>query len=310
MNFPRWFSRGVAWLDYGWLLPWLGRLPRWLARPLAAVRGCINCAFDLDWRTLSLGHGYVRGATLSAMAELVALSGSGASPRLLTLRRYLCASREEVDCWRLQRIDYSQVPCRMEGLEALLAAQSRGQGVVLLTAHFDSLYIGLALLARAGARIHLMATRITSDPQVPAAITRHFDHKIDTLDRLLAPARVARFEDGLRFFVRALQQGDAVMMACDGVGTSTDRPSPVRFLGQERLMASGPQFLAEKTGALVALFSCHEDGNGSFRISVSEPVSLAEGGLQRAYSVLEAQLLAMPWRWWAADQMRSYVPAR
>lgn len=309
MRFPRWLCRGVAWLDYGLVLPALARLPRALAWPLLVVRGAVNFAFDWDWRTLALGHGYVRSATLEAMRQLVTLSGSRQSPLWLTLKRYVCASREEVDCWRLHRLDYGRVAHSIEGLEGLLQARARGQGVVLLTAHFDSLYVGLALLARAGARIHLMATRITSDPQVPPAITRHFDHKIDTLDSLLAPARVARFEDGMRFFVRALQQGDAVMMACDGVGTSTDRPSPVQFLGAPRLMASGPQFLADKTGALVALFSCHQDSTGVFRVRVSEPVALADGGLQRAYGLLEEQLLAMPWRWWAADQMRNYVAA-
>jgi hypothetical protein len=299
----------VAWLDYGWVLPVLARLPRWLAWPLVVLRGGVNFVFDWDWRTLALGHGYVRGATLDAMRALAALAGSGQSPVWLTLKRYVCASREEVDCWRLHRLDYARVPHSIEGLEGLLQARARGQGVVLLTAHFDSLYVGLALLARAGARIHLMATRLTSDPQVPPTITQHFDHKIGTLDKLLAPARVARFEDGLRFFVRALQGGDAVMMACDGVGTSTDRPQPVRFLGAQRLMASGPEFLAAKAGALVALFSCYQDSRGVWRISVSDPVALEDGGMQRAYALLEEQLLAAPWRWWAADQMRNYVSA-
>ena len=309
IRLPHWLCRSVAWLDYGLVLPVLARLPRALAWPLLVVRGAVNFAFDLDWRTLALGHGYVRNATLAAMRQLVTLTGSGQSPVWLTFKRYVCASREEVDCWRLQRLDYARVAHSIEGLEGLLQTRARGQGVVLLTAHFDSLYIGLALLARTGAQIHLMATRITSNPQVPPAITRHFDHKIDTLGALLAPARVARVEDGMRYFMRALQQGDAVMMACDGVGTSTDRPSPVYFLGAQRLMASGPQFLAEKTGALVALFSCYQDSSGVFRVSVSEPVALSDGGLQRAYGLLEEQLLTMPWRWWAADQMCNYVTA-
>ena len=69
-QFPRWLSRGVARLDYGLVLPLLARLPRWLARPLWILRGCINYAMDWDWRTLSLGHGYVREATQHAMAQL------------------------------------------------------------------------------------------------------------------------------------------------------------------------------------------------------------------------------------------------
>lgn len=309
MKFPRWLSRGVAWLDYGHIVPLLARLPRWLAWPFVVLRGCVNYAFDFDWRTLALGHGYVRRATLDAMSRLNALSDSGQSARFLALRRYVCASREEVDCWRLLQINYDRVSHQIEGLEPLLTAQSRGQGVVLLTAHFDSLYIGLALLARAGLHVNVMATRITSDPRVPPAISQHFAHKVQALNTLLAPGKAAYFEDNMRFFIRALQRGDVVLMACDGVSTSEDRTDPVAFLGGMHLMASGPQFLAERAGAPIALFSCYEDDHGVFRISISEPKSLVDGGLQRAFSILETQVLATPWRWWGADQMRSYVQA-
>jgi predicted LPLAT superfamily acyltransferase len=309
MTFRHRISRAVASLDYGWLLPLLARLPQPLAWPLVVLRGCINYVFDFDWRTLSLGHGYVRPATHNAMAQLVQLAGSKASPRLLTLRRYLCTSREEVDSWRLSRLDYQNLPHRIQGLEPLLAAQARGQGVVLLTAHFDSLYIGLALLARAGLRVHLMATRITSDPRVPAAITEHYVRKTAALDTLLAPGQVVTFENNMRFFIRALRQGDAVVMACDGVSTSTERADPVQFLGGQQLMASGPQFLAKTTNAAIALFSCYQAKDGTFQIELTAPLGLAEDGLQRAFTALEAQLLAAPWRWWGADQMRSYIQA-
>ena len=307
MRFTRGVSRAIARLDYGLALPFLAALPRWLAWPFVVLRAGVNCVFDFDWRTLSLGHGYVRDATLDAMTRLEKLSGLERSARMLTFRRYVCASREEVDCRRLLRIDYARVPHQIEGLESLLAAQASGQGLVLLTAHFDSLYIGLALLARAGLRLDVMATRITSDPQVPAAISQHFLHKVQALTTLLAPGKAVYFENNLRFFIRALERGDAVLMACDGVSTSEDRTDPVAFLGGMHLMASGPQFLAERTGAPIALFSCYEDDRGVFQISISEPTSLADGGLQRAFSALETQILAAPWRWWGADQMRSYV---
>ena len=309
MKFPRWFALGVARLDYGLALPALARLPRWLARPLIALRGCVNYVFDFDWRTLSLGHGYVREATHNAMQHLVRLGGVNASARWLTLRRFVCTSREEVDSWRLPRINYARLPHRISGLEPLLAAQARGQGVVLLTAHFDSLYIGLALLARAGLRVNLMATRITEDPRVPPDITRHYVRKAQALNHLLSPGKVVQFEGNLRFFLRALRQGDAVVIACDGVSTSADRADAVQFLGAQRLMASGPQFLAEASHSPLALFSCHEDAQGVFQVQLSAPVALGDGGLQRAFALLEEQLLASPWRWWGADQMRSYTQA-
>jgi lauroyl/myristoyl acyltransferase len=308
-QFPRWLSRGVARLDYGLVLPLLARLPRWLARPLWLLRGCINYAMDWDWRTLSLGHGYVREATQHAMAQLRLQAPEGSLPRRLTLRRFLCMSREEVEAVRLNRLDRKTIQARITGLEPLLKARDNQQGVVLLTAHFDSLYVGLAALAEAGLTVNLMATRLTDDAMVPPAISRHFATKAVALNRLLAPGRVMHFEDSLRVFVSALRRGEIVVIACDGPSTSQDRSQPVDFLGARRLMASGPQFLAKAGHAPLALYTCQEGPSGHFTVEVTEPVTLDNGGLQQAYAALERHLLSHPWQWWAADLYRTYVPA-
>ena len=307
--FPRWLARGVARLDYGWALPLLARLPHWLARPLWILRGCVNYAMDWDWRTLSLGHGYVREATEHAMAQLRVQAGSHASPQRLTLRRFVCMSREEVQAARLSRLDRATIDARITGLEHLLKARDRQQGVVLMTAHFDSLYVGLAALAQAGLRVNLMSTKLTDDAMVPPAISRHFATKAAALNRLLAPGKVTHFEDSMRFFVSALRRGEIVVIACDGPSTSQDRSQPVDFLGERRLMASGPQFLARAGAAALALYTCQEGPHGHFAVEITEPASLDDGGLQRAYTALEGHLLAHPWQWWAADLYRTYVPA-
>lgn len=308
-QFPRWLARGVAQLDYGLAVPLLAWLPRWLARPLWILRGCINYAMDWDWRTLSLGHGYVREATQHAMGQLRAQAGAHDLPRRLTLRRFVCMSREEVEAIRLTRLDRTTIKARITGLEHLLKARDRQQGVVLLTAHFDSLYVGLAALAQAGLRVNLMSTRLTDDATVPPAISRHFATKIAALNRLLAPAQVVHVEGSMRFFVNALRKGEIVVIACDGPSTSQDRSQPVDFLGARRLMASGPQFLAKAGNAPLALYTCKEGPMGQYAVEITEPTSLEGGGLQRAYTALEGHLLTDPWRWWAADLYRTYVGA-
>ncbi|EJE53629.1 Lauroyl/myristoyl acyltransferase [Acidovorax sp. CF316] len=308
-QFPRWLSRSVARLDYGLVLPLLARLPRWLARPLWILRGCINYAMDWDWRTLSLGHGYVREATQHAMAQLRLQAQEGTLPRRLTLRRFVCMSREEVEAARLSHLDRKNIQARIIGLEALVKARDSQQGVVLMTAHFDSLYVGLAALAEAGLTVNLMSTKLTDDAMVPPAISQHFATKAVALNRLLAPGRVTHFEDSMRFFVSALRRGEIVVIACDGPSTSQDRSQPVDFLGAQRRMASGPQFLARAGHAPLALYTCQEGPGGHFTVEVTEPVTLENGGLQQAYSALERHLLAHPWQWWAADLYRTYVAA-
>lgn len=302
LRFPRW----VAEYDYGILLPFIARMPPWLARPCWTARGVINFVFDWDWRTFSLERGYVRQATIQAMQLLSKLAARRASPVWLTVRRFVCLSREEVDCHRLLDLNYDNIKNRIAGLDFLLDAQQRGQGVVLITAHFDSLYIGLALLAKSGLRVNLMSTRLTEDPVLPPAVRAHFALKITSLNELLSPGKVVHSEDNIHFFVKALRRGEIVVIAGDGPSTATDRSLAVPFLGKRRLMAAGPQFLAERTGSFVSLYTCQLTSDQFFDISISPPTLPSKGGIELAYSLMETQLLNEPWRWWAADITAAY----
>ena len=302
-RFPRW----VANLDYGYLLPMISKLPLWAARPCWVARGVVNFMLDWDWRTFSLGHGYVRGATFRAMCALLRPHPKLPHPFFLTLLRFVCMSREEVDCLRLSTLDYSKVNYRVSGLEYLQQAQRDRAGVILVTAHFDSLYIGLVLMARAGLKINLMSTRITDDPSVPSAISNHFETKVSSLNRLLSPGQVRNHEDNMHYFVKALKRGEIVVIAGDGPATTSGRSQAVNFLGRKRYMSAGPQFLAQSTNSFLASYTNQLSSDGCFDISISLPTRLAEGGLQSAYSALEAQILMQPWRWWAADLMQAYA---
>jgi lauroyl/myristoyl acyltransferase len=215
-------------------------------------------------------------------------------------------SREEVDCYRLNHIDYVSLPHQFKGLEYLLEAQENKIGVVLLHAHFDSLYIGLALLAKAGLRVNLMSTRITNDPRVPSAISKHYSEKRDVLNKLFSPGKVIHVEDSFSFFIKALKRGEIVVIACDGPATSTERSRPVQFMGGSRLMVAGPQFLAESTHSLIALYTCKETNGSVMEIEITKPTFIEDDGLQKAYSVLETHLLSEPWRWWSSDMLATY----
>lgn len=311
--FPAWLPPLVARLDYAALLPLLARLPRPVSQPLAALRGQLNWLCDFDWRTLSLGRRYVRAATLAGMRALVEYNGNTDGPRLaqrLVRQRYACTSREEVDAWRLARLDFTRLRCEIVGLEALRAAQERGQGVLLAKAHFDALYIGLGALAHNGIRLNLMGTRTIFDARIPPAIRRHYEMKTAALNQVLAPCRLAFYEDGMAFFVKALRRGEAVAMACDGPSSTPARATPVRFLGRSLLMSSGLEFLARATGAPIAFMACQELPGQRFRIIITPPTRLEEDGLQKAYDALEQSLRARPGSWWAADQYANYLDAR
>ena len=311
-EFPPWLPAWIARLDYGLAVPLLARLPRAWSEPLVRLRGQLHAAWDLDWRTLSLGRRYVRPATQQGMQALAQLQGHGGDGELvqrLVRERYVCVAREEVDSLRLKRLDFDRLDCEFIGLEGLLAAQRQGQGVLLAKAHHDSIYIGLGALVHAGVALHLMATRVVFDARVPPAVQAHYASKWVGLNRILAPGHLAFIEDGLGFFVKALRQGQAVAIACDGPSSTPQRASPVDFLGRRLLMSSGLEFLARVTRSPIAFYSCQELPGQRFRVTVTPPVLLEDGGLQKAYDALQQMLLARPGPWWAADQYAGYIDA-
>lgn len=306
---PAWLCDWIAWFDYGVALPLISRLEPQTAKWFVRLRGTVNFVFDLEWRTLSLRRSYVRGATLQAMRAISQLTDSKRSPLALTLHRYICASWEEYDAQRLSRIDYSTIAWHSSGMDSILSTVHAGRGVVLLTGHFDSLYVGLMLLAKHGATVNLMSSSIIDDARVPAKIQKHFARKIDAMAARFSPGKVMHVEDGIRSFITALRRGEVVVIACDGPATATGRKSVVRFLGGDYLMTGGPEFLAKKSSALVSMFVCNRERDGQFRIDFSPPKSLEDGGLQQAYDYLDTRIRAEPWRWWAADQWVNLLPA-
>ena len=303
---PKWLCNFIAHVDYGIALPLIARLPPGTAKWFVRLRGIVNFVFDLEWRTLALRHGYVRGATVRTMRAISELTQSQSSPWLLTLRRFVRASWEEYDAQRLCRIDYKNVAWHDHGLDKILDTVQSGKGVVLLTGHFDSLYVGLMILARQGVRVNLMSSNIVDDPRVPAMISGHFGRKISAMARQFYPGKVIHFEDGMKHFVDVLKRGEVLVIACDGPPPTAGRGSVVRFLGGDYTMAIGPEFFARKTGALISMYSCVREADEQFRIDFSEPIAVDDDGLQLAFNVLDAKIRAEPWRWWAADMYQNY----
>ena len=300
---PTWLCRAIAWLDFGVLLPALARTPQSLAMPLLWLRGSVNFALDLDWRTLSLRHGYVRRATFDAMR---ALHSTRWAALRATHRRFVCAAQEECDALRLARLDCARLKVCATGIEELLALQASGRGVVLLTAHFDALYVGLAVLAQRGLRINLLSSKMIEDPRIPSSIRTHFSNKLAGLNRVLAPGKVVHHEDDVRFFVDALKRGDLLVIAADGPATSLRRAVQVQFLGGLHMMTGGAEFFAAKAQVPVCAYACHRLGAANYRVQISEPLWLEDGGLQAAYDVLDETIRRSPWRWWAADLHRTF----
>lgn len=302
-RWPKWLCFVWAWFDYQIVLPRIARLPRCWAHGPIALRGFVNFLFDIDWRTLAIRHGYVRKASFNTIRSLGFTTPAAV---VRTLRRFFCASWEEYEAERLARGDVTSLIGRQEGVEYLLAAAQSGRGVVLLTAHFDSLYVGLVLLSRQGLTINLMSSNMVNDPQVPRPISQYFERKIAGMSSLFSPGRVVHHQGNLKFFLAALARGELVVIACDGPGERGKKTTEVDFLGKKVAMARGAEFLVSKTDALVASYVCRRSKQYTFELAVSTPYAWHSGGMQKAYDFLDEKIRNEPERWWASDLYQTY----
>jgi len=295
-------------LDYGVLVPAVARLPIAAGRAVADIRGCVNAVFDLDWRSLSLRRAYVRRATYRAMQELVPGGGSFRW-RIQTLRRFLYMAREE---WMSALCDgdsmaFLQPRTKVHGIDALVAAQRSGRGVVLLGAHFGNLPGGMVVLGLNGLKVNFLTSAIVEDDRVHPAVRDFYRRKYRGIERFLNGGRVLHYQRHLKSLYRALERGELVIVLGD-LQASGRRSFDTEFLGAVRRMAPGALRMASKTGSLMSAYVHYFERGGRYGLRCA-PVQDPHGDDFRPealYHFLETQIRQRPEQWWAADLLPGY----
>jgi lauroyl/myristoyl acyltransferase len=140
---------------------------------------------------------------------------------------------------------------------------------------------------------------------------RHFfSRKYRGMERYLQGGKIVHIEQSLRFFYRALLNGECVVVLAD-LPASADKGNGIwmRFLGRERSFQPGAFRLARRTGSGLAGFVCQWEGGDKYRVILSEcmpPEEVNEASYQRVFAFLETAILSKPERWWAADLLRTF----
>jgi len=321
----------VSKLDYGFLVG-AARLPRPIALLCCFLRALFRFSFNLEWRSYALSHRYVRQATDSCYRTLQ----SGPETMFASLQRmawvfgrFWVESVEEFDVVRLARLGLRAGDCFVTWREACaseslrdsndltLQPPSKHSGIVLLTAHLESLYIPLCHLATQGRPIYLAATQIIESPQLPVSIGEHFKLKKQVLERHLGRDHVVYVEHGMYRLARALRDGAIVVIACDSPSPQGSRGIEVSFLGKHVLMAEGPRWLAMMARAQLALMTVKRFGFWHYDLQISiyresenrvldaDALSV-DASIDAAYRDLTEVIMEAPWRWWAADLATQY----
>ena len=288
--------------DFAVLLPFMARLPIALGHRLAAWRGRFNALAGRDWRSMALGFRHIRSHCVGAYAQLAPGAGNEDHVRW-TRERFVAEARDEYEARLTMARRVEELQCEIVApFDVRQALCKRERGLVLLTPHYQSFFLGIAFLARAsGARLNSMSSSVTSDPRVDPAVQRHFDDKYRALERYIGGS-VPDHETGTRQFYRMLQRHEVLVILADAPVLPDGAAMTVDFLGGPRQLAGGALRMARATGSDVGAFVCRHLGGKRYRIEMSAiGAANDERTIADAYRFLGRAIEADPGGWWASD---------
>ena len=298
--------RAAAWLhhvDFALLLPGLARLPLAWGYRLAALRGQFNALTGRDWRSMALGMRHIRRQSLAGYA-LLPLAADDAQRLAWRNERFVVEARDEFEARLVAAGRVDELACRPIGsaLKFTGVLPQRERGLLLLTPHFDSFFVGVAFVARGGARVNLMSSAVTHDPRVDVAVQRHFSAKYRGLEPWLNGGQVLDMEQGVRPFYRMLERGETLVVLGDAPVLPNGVAAQADFLGARRLLAGGALRLAEKTGSDIGGYVCCMERPGHYVMEWCEPGPAGDPQtVQRVYDLFSRAILTAPGRWWGSD---------
>ncbi|MDD2502202.1 MAG: hypothetical protein PHN92_15460 [Geobacter sp.] len=300
--------RSLHHADYAWLLPLLARLPLGAGYQLARLRGEINARLGRDWRSMALETRHV--ARQSAVGyRILRPQATEQELQSLVQERFRAESLEEFEGCLMAAGRVAGIRHEITPPDFTDVCKQRDRGLVLLTPHFDSFWLGTVFLAQAGMKVNAMTSAVTHDQRVMPAVQRHFYKKYRGMERLLNGGRMLNMEEGLRPFYQMLERKECLVILADAPATANSSVATPHFLGCRRQLAGGALRLARKTGSVLGAFVCRYLEPGHYLVK-GGPIISAEDpcAFDVVYRYLSEEIEAAPGRWEAADLLPLMTP--
>ena len=233
-------------------------MPVSVARALASVGGTIG------WALLS-----ERRRTVLRNLSYTAADRSDAERGRMARRTFRNFALTAVDLFRLPSISLEEVRSLFElrGLEHVTAAQARGKGVVIVTAHLGPYELAAACFTAYGYTVYGMMEDL--EPDVLDALASI---------RSATGMQLVNMKDGLRAAYRILGEGHFLALVADRAIGDTRGTIELPFVDGKRLLPTGPAVFAQATGATILTAFARRDPGGKARYVIEfDPPLIAEG---------------------------------
>jgi len=294
--------------DYAWALPLMARMPLEIGYRLAWLRGVFNGRLGRDWRSVALEARHVARQSAAGYRELRP-QATEAELTSLVLERFRAESLEEFEGQLIAAGRVVELQWDIQPEDFLTVCRQRKRGLVLMTPHFDSFWLGTVFLAQEGLTVNAMTSAVTHHPLVAPAVQQHFFKKYRGMERVLNGGRMLNMELGLRPFYQMLERGECLVVLADAPAVAGGATATPYFLGRRRLMAGGALRMAQKTDSDIGAFVCSFTGPGHYLLKGGPVMSARDPrALDAVYRYLSNEIEATPGRWYASDLLPLMIP--
>lgn len=234
----------------------VGLLPAGIARLLGRTAGRIWHVFDRGRRAMATRH-------MTRVLDDPVRARLAAREVLRSYGRYWAEA-----LWaRERRVAKMLDGTTVEGLERILDARDRGDGMIYALPHMGNWEAAAPIAGSQGVPVVAVAEKLAND-----RITNWFTRMRAGfgIEIVLATGRI----EVMRRLEAAIANNKAVALLSDR--DLRGRGVAVKFFGEETTLPAGPATLAIKTGAPLLPVACYFDGSGH-RVVVRPPLPVPEG---------------------------------
>lgn len=308
---------GLQRYEYGWLLPFMGRLPYHWARALSDLRGAWNARQSRDWTELAVGFRYLANRAHKGYQEILD-DCTPTQVSALVRQRYQMIAREEYEGQlAINGSLLHKLQLDIEPLRGLLAKRRPGKGLVVVMPHLDNLFVGLVGLAQCGVPVNLMTSDVVQDSRVHESLRAFFALKYKSYESLMSGGRFMPVSAaGRQYFHTALGRSEIVAVMSDAPASSEGPGTWVQWFGKERKMTNGALRMALATGSELVAVACWQTqpGRMAWIYSDIEDPNLdrppnGEVGSRvygRLFAFIEGAIRQAPGHWWAAHLLQDF----
>jgi len=293
--------------DFSLLLPMLTRLPLPLAYVLASFRGWLHSRLKIDWRTMAFDLDLYQ-LTAASFRQLLPGS-SNEKIASLVRKRYVSQALEEFEAQFIIDDCTDRLTCTFLNENEILERKERKQGLVMLSPHFESVFLGYVFLCRLGFFSNCMTSSVISDPKVISEVQRFYFRKYLGLEKKMNGGCTHDLEKGLKPFYSMLRRKEVLLVGADLPASPTGAVMEVNFLGAKRLLAGGALRMAQRTGSDIGSYVCHRVDRGKYLLEFG-PVGSGNDPLllDSIYRFFSDKIMKTPGSWWGADLLQA-MPA-